>query len=528
MPLFAAADLAVATDVARLLDCNPFLPDRVELERRILGDAFVPYGSIWHSVGDAWVSNPNTPALRERLEALAASVRDRLAGVRSVAPAEADAWRGLVLYLLWLRYEDDLWRLIEPEGAVDVSRSPVALYDRFAADAHDLLGRLPGPPPDPAHLFAVAFQARRAFHHIFRRIFGGSSPAATLRARIWTAIFSKDLAGYRRSSFRRMHDTPVLITGASGTGKDLVARAVAYSQYVPFDPESRTFAADPYASYLPTNITTFNPNTVESALFGHRRGAFTGADSDHQGWFEACGPYGSIFLDEIGDLDPSIQVKLLRVVQQREVHRMGESVVRRFVGKVVSATHHDLDRDVEEGHFRADLYYRLRGVHIVTPTLRAQLDDRPDDLANLALIAARNVLDPEEAEGAAAEAVAWINEHLGPHYPWPNNMRELELVVRDIALLGHHERSGGAKPGAQRLAGDDLAARVQRAELSLDELRDAYIRHVFADCGNYREAARRLGVDRRTVTAVVRRALRDGGNGSGSNGAAGPARKKRS
>lgn len=107
-------------------------------------------------------------------------------------------------------------------------------------------------------------------------------------------------------------------------------------------------------------------------------------------------------------------------------------------------------------------------------------------------------------------------------------MRELELVVRDIALLGHHERSGGAKPGAQRLGGDDLAARVQRAELSLDELRDAYILHVFADCGNYREAARRLGIDRRTVTAVVRRALRDGGNGSGSNGAAGPARKKRS
>ncbi len=518
MPLLDAADLAVAADVARLLDCNPFLPERIELERRILGDAFLPYGAVWHSVGDAFISNPNTPILHARLEALAATVRDRLAAGTPASTAEVDACRGLGLYLLWLRYEDDLYALVEPEGAVDVSRSPVACWDRFASDVDDLLGRLPGPPPDPAHLFAIAFQARRAFHHIFRRFFGGSTPAAALRATVWNAIFSRDGARYRRSRYRWMQNTPILVTGESGTGKDLVARAVAYSRFLPFNPTTRTFAANPYTAYLPTNITAFNAATVESALFGHRRGAFTGADADHQGWFESCGPHGTIFLDEIGDLDPHIQVKLLRVLQQRELQRMGESAVRRFEGRVVSATHHDLELDVARGRFRADLYYRLRGIHIRTPTLRAQLADRPDDLANLALIAARNVLDPDEAADAAAEAVAWIARHRGPDYPWPNNMRELELVVRDVALIGHHESTSRDTTGDTNSEGRELADRMLRCDIDADELRCAYIEYVFSRTASFRETSRLTGVDRRTVATITRRRDQNGAANGGIDG----------
>jgi len=515
MPLLDSDDRDAVEVVAQLLDCNPFLPERVELERRVLRDAFVPYGPIWHSVGDAYISNPNTPILRQRVEKLAATFRERLAQGATGSIAEFDAYRGLVMYLLWLRYEDELYELIEPAGIANLAQYAVPFYDRFARDAHELLDRVPGPEIDVAHLFAVAYQARRAFHHIFRKIFGGSRPAAELRALIWKAIFSKDLARYRNARFTQMHDIPVLIIGESGTGKDLVARAIAYSQFIPFNPGTRTFACDPRTSYHATNITAFNSSTVESALFGHRRGAFTGADDDHQGWFEVCGPHGTIFLDEIGDLDPSIQVKLLRVVQNRELQRMGESLVRRFSGKIVTATHHDLEEDIRAGRFRADLYYRLRGVRIHTPSLRAQLADRPDDLYNLALIAARNMLAADESEQAAAEAVAWITKDLGADYHWPNNMRELELVVRDVAIVGHHEVTR-ADPSLGLRLGHHLAEQMLRCELSADAVRQRYIEYVLAGSDNYREAARRLGVDRRTVATVAKqRALRaNAANGS--------------
>src|SRR5262249_20140703 len=161
-------------------------------------------------------------------------------------------------------------------------------------------------------------QVRRAFHFIYRNILGESAPAVRLRAAVWESIFTRDIRRYRRSLFRRMGDVATLIVGPSGTGKELVARAIGLARYIPFDPDREAFVEDYAGAFYSLNPSALSPTLIESELFGHRRGAFTGAVEDRIGWLEACRPLGTVFLDEIGELDPAIQVKLLRVLQTRE------------------------------------------------------------------------------------------------------------------------------------------------------------------------------------------------------------------
>src|SRR5438128_346853 len=127
-------------------------------------------------------------------------------------------------------------------------------------------------------------QSQRAFEYTYRDIIGSSLPAARLRASIWQSIFTHDIRRYRRTLYARMGEFATLITGPSGTGKELAARAIAESRYVPFDDRRLAFASDDTASFFPINISALSPTLVESELFGHRRGAFTGAVADRQGW----------------------------------------------------------------------------------------------------------------------------------------------------------------------------------------------------------------------------------------------------
>jgi len=168
---------------------------------------------------------------------------------------------------------------------------------------------------------------------------------------VWQSIFTHDMRRYHRSLYARMGEFATLITGPSGTGKELVARAIAQSRYVPFDDRRLAFA-DSEPVFLPINISALSPTLVESELFGHKRGAFTGAGADRTGYLEACPELGSVFLDELGDMDPSIQVKLLRVIETRTFHPVGDTAARQFRGKLIAATHRDLSRAMAKGQFR--------------------------------------------------------------------------------------------------------------------------------------------------------------------------------
>ena len=380
----------------------------------------------------------------------------------------------------------------------------MGVYRRFAADferAAELAGGFAG-EMGVAHIFAFLFQVRRAFHLIFRQIYGGSMPAARLRAGVWQSIFTHDLRRYRRSLFRRMGDVTTLITGPSGTGKELVARAVGFSRYIPFDPDRQAFAEDFESSFYPLNLSALSPTLIESELFGHLRGAFTGALDDRPGWLEACPPLGTIFLDEIGEIAPAIQVKLLRVLETRTFQRLGDTEDRHFHGKIVAATNRDLAHEMRTGAMRQDFYYRLCSDLIETPSLEEQIRDAPEELGHLVGQLALKIAGEQEAPALTRETLRWIERRLGPDYAWPGNVRELEQCVRNIMIRGRYEPQEEVA-GAAVVPGDALDEALRGCRLTLPELEARYVEMAYATGGSYQAAARRLGIDRRTVKAKL-------------------------
>lgn len=503
MGLLSDTQRDFATAVSHLAYGNPFLPERIEWERRALGGEHVPFDAVWHSrPGDPVGENPNEMRIVERSAALAEGVRERLGRGTQGTAEEVELYQDLVVHLLYYRYQARLYEALE----AGKRRPGFGFYDDFAADCERFLApaaRRLKRRFDPAHLFACSFQVRRAFHSTFHSIVGGSMPVARLRAQVWQSIFTHDLRRYQRGLYQRLGDVTTLVTGPSGTGKELVARAIAASRYIPFDPETRSFGERPEESFFPLNLSALSPTLIESELFGHRRGAFTGAVGDRTGWFEVCPPLGTVFLDEIGEVDAAIQVKLLRVLETRTFQRLGDTRDRRFRGKVVAATHRDLGREIEAGRFREDFYYRLCADRIETPSLTERVRDSPREIPDLVLFLAERQVGEEMAPELAREVVAWIDHHLGRDgrdYPWPGNVRELAQCVSNVLI--RREYLPAARPGAgdpRRAVADEILS----AQLSADEVLGRYCTLVYAETGSYQEAARRLGLDRRTVKARV-------------------------
>ncbi|MBE0566290.1 MAG: sigma-54-dependent Fis family transcriptional regulator [Krumholzibacteria bacterium] len=278
----------------------------------------------------------------------------------------------------------------------------------------------------------------------------------------------------------------VLIQGASGTGKELVARALHQAG----GRASRPFVGLSCAALAET--------LLESELFGHERGAFTGAVARKRGKFELAGD-GTIFLDEIGDIPPKLQLDLLRVLQERRYFRLGGSEEIVMEARVVAATNRDLLAAVESGEFREDLYYRLNVINIQLPTLRERREDIPllvdAFIGRLAIEAGRPV------RGIAKDALKLLLDH-----DWPGNVRELENAV---------ERAVVTASGDILEAGDfDFLARAARTSerwevpdgLSLDEIEKRAVEAVLARTGgNIKAAAEILGIDRSTLYMKIRK-----------------------
>jgi DNA-binding NtrC family response regulator len=280
---------------------------------------------------------------------------------------------------------------------------------------------------------------------------------------------------------------PVLIRGETGTGKEVIARALHFSSEA---------AAEPFVA---VNCTALPETLLESELFGHIRGSFTGATTDRKGRFEIAGA-GAIFLDEIGDTSPAFQAKLLRVLQEREFHPLGSERPRRTDARVIAATHRDLERMVREGRFREDLYFRLRVVEIVVPPLR----DREGDIAALSRhFVARIAQELHRPAPLIPPGVL----HALERYAWPGNVRELENALSRAVVLAR----GGA------ITIEDLAlsppeepamelARGPDADLSLTGVERAHLTRVLRDAGgNKRKAARLLQVTRPRLDRLLER-----------------------
>ncbi|MCF7853575.1 MAG: sigma 54-interacting transcriptional regulator [Candidatus Pacebacteria bacterium] len=504
MPLLTKNDCQTAEAFSTLAFCNPFLPERVDCEKRILGRATRDEQRVWSARVDDTGANKTLSMLQDKAEALVQTMRAEANRKEGVTPREQQLYEDVAAYVLYYRFQNRFLDLIEqtPDAAFTVKYRRVTFFDAFHADANRLLNRFPGRESlsrqDVAHLFACFFQVRRAFHHIFRCIFGGSMTAARLRAAVWQSIFTHNMRRYRQYLYDRLGDMSVLITGASGTGKELVARAIGLSRYIPFDPDAEAFAADWQTSFHALNLSALSATLIEAELFGHRRGAFTGAEEAHAGWFEACGPHGTVFLDEIGDANQHVQIKLLRLLESRTFSRLGETEPRTFNGKVIAATNRDLGAAMEEGAFRQDLYYRLCADTIHTPPLHEQLADSPRELENLVRHLCERIAGGEHAESLQKEVTDWIEKNMGRNYSWPGNVRELEQCVRNILI-----RRSYKPPVRQGVPSRGRFAGLHEGRFTADELLNQYCAHVYEQCGSYEEAGRRLRLDRRTVKRRV-------------------------
>jgi transcriptional regulator with AAA-type ATPase domain len=467
------------------------LPGRRHAEREALGVEFVGADQGWH------VYSANVPALNEQAQVLVDKLRVRLGAGAAARDDERQLYEDLVCYVVYHRYITVFEALVaHPAKATQ----PISAYDRFAKDLTYYLDA--SVASEIPHLWGLFFQLLRAFHFTFEPILGGSPPAARLRAAVWQSIFTHDLRRYRRALHRRMADVTTLITGPSGTGKELVARAIGLSRYVPFDPARHVFVENFMTSFLPLHLSALPSTLVESELFGHCRGTFTGAVQDREGWLEVCPRSGTVFLDEVGEIDLVLQVKLLRVIQERTFHRLGDTQVRRFGGKLIAATNRDLAAEIAAGRFREDLYYRLCADVIATPSLEEQLRAAPDELGHLLRHLADRIVGTEEAQALAEEAHRWVREHLAPDYPWPGNVRELEQCLRNIMVRGEY-RPGRTTPPPDATPKEALTAAVAAGTLTVDDLVRRYCALIYLRTGSYQETARRVGLDRRTVKANV-------------------------
>ena len=291
---------------------------------------------------------------------------------------------------------------------------------------------------------------------------------------------------YKQIALAADSSTPILVIGESGTGKELVARAIH---------DYGKGAARPFVA---VNCGALAETLLESELFGHVRGSFTGAVADKKGLFEQANG-GTIFLDEIGETSPALQVKLLRVLQEGEVRPVGASRSAKVNARVLAATNRDLEEEVAARRFRQDLYYRLSAFIIRLPALRDRRDDIPlllgQFVRNAGARARRDVqLTPDAVEQLTAHA-------------WPGNVRELENVVERLVIGSRSGRVDRADVAAVVRTGGSGKFEDVFAELpSLDELERRYLLHVLDVAHGHRtRAAEILKIDRKTLYRMAAR-----------------------
>ncbi len=496
--LLTPAESAYAEKITALCYTNPFSEARLALEKQALGSSYQRANDAWH-LGPGH-RNKNLRPLTQRTRELLEKVRH---DIHRGTPNEVGLYAGLLRFWIYYEHNDALLSLAQRSFQPGFSSHRVELFRQFRQDFNHYASAsvLRSALPQPPHLFALLFQLRRAFEQIFSSIIGSSLPARQLREHLWQSVFSNDMRRYERVLFRRMHEFPTLVLGPSGTGKELVARGIGMSRYLPFDERRECFVEEVTDGFRPLNVSSLAPGLMESELFGHARGAFTNAVRDRAGWLESCPAHGTVFLDEIGEMESSVQVKLLRVLQTRQFHRVGDTLPRQFLGKFVSATNRDLQQEIEAGRFRADFYYRLCADVVRTPSLAEQLADTPGDLQLLVAHVASRLVQGDEVGAVVSEVCGVVERRLGADYAWPGNIRELEQCVRNVLIRGDYVPGSASTPREPNSAA--LARAFLDGSFNVEQLLDVYVTLEYQRLKSYSETGRKLGLDRRTVKARV-------------------------
>jgi len=464
--------------VTRCAFANPFGDERQEADRRAAGLATGDWDqALGQLLGE----------LERRLASLSAD--GEVLNRRRYAGDEAELVTTGLLFHLFHRNMKRFDELIQRQ----IAAGDESCEAPFAAEVFGTLTGHGFSREEAERFVAIFYQLRRAFHFISNSLVGESACMTQLRKRLWDNIFTNDIHWYVRGFWSRMEDFSTLLLGETGTGKGAAAFALGRSGFIPFLSARHAFAQSFTRAFVPINLSQYPETLIESELFGHRKGAFTGAVERHEGVFARCSPHGAIFLDEIGDVAEPVQIKLLQVLQQRVFSPVGSHETLRFEGRVIAATNKDLGALRRAGSFRDDFFYRLCSDQIEVPPLRLRLREMPSELESLV----RHMLQRMcgEVDGDVLRSVlSALRRGVGKGYAWPGNVRELEQAIRCVLLTGAYQGDGGAARN-----GDAWLEALERGELTVKALTADYCRRLFRRYGRYEEVARRTGLDWRTV-----------------------------
>ncbi len=483
-----AEDRQFLAAVAEIIFSNPFDDVRADIRALVPGAARATGATSNHPFGAI------APALEERLEKLAAAGITR---PKDVAARDREILKYVLLFRVYHRYVDHFDALI----AEQLSRGDEPVVATFADALLAELRACGFDGNDAARYLALFYQLRRAYYFIADSLLGDSPAMGRLRHALWNNVFTSDVRVYEKHLWNRMEDFSTLMLGETGTGKTSAAAAIGRSGLIPFDHKRGCFAASFTSTFVAANLSQYPESLIESELFGHRKGAFTGAIDHHQGLFERLSNYGALFLDEIGEVSVPTQIKLLTVLQERRFSPVGSHEQLRFDGRVIAASNRSLAELRASSEFRDDFFYRLCSDVIEVPPLRLRLQEHPPELEQLvSLLITRTT--GSKAPKLTRMVVGALRATLADDYAWPGNVRELEQAVRRTLLTGRYE--GVAATGGHDKE-ETLAAELRDGSLTATDLLSHYCRALYARLGSYEQVARHIALDRRTVKKHIER-----------------------
>lgn len=473
---------ALLLKVSSIVFTNPFSLERLSIDQEITGD---------FDISD----------LSRLLPQLISTVSGKLKALDQIglvkwqdfSKIDQAMMRNVYLFEIYHAYIGDFDNYISKQlSDIDISQKL-----GFASEIINQLQKRGFNHAEAIHYVSLFYQLRRAFYFINSRLVGCSLSMQKLRVSLWNNIFTHDIFFYEKYLISNMEDFSTLILGETGSGKGAVASSIGNCGYFSYDEKKHNFGTSFKDHFISVNLSQFSEGLLESELFGHKKGAFTGAMSDHEGVFARCRAEGAIFLDEIGEVNITTQIKLLKVLQERTFNKVGDYQNLRFSGRVIAATNLDIEELISTGNFREDFYYRLCSDVIRVPSLHQRIKEDPKELK----VMLENVLSritKEKNEVLLSKSLKKITAELGIEYEWPGNVRELEQCARNILINDrcHHPLS---KISSQV----SWPNRMLKGEMTSQELLSQYCVMLYEKEKSYEKVSKITNLDRRTVKKYV-------------------------
>ncbi len=446
---------------------------------------------------------------REGIDQSIQEVSHRISELEKQGRADINAYEGqdkeiitvVFLFDVFHKFRDDFDQLIKDQ----IKAGETSVKVPFAETAMRMLYDKGFDEKGIAHYFALSYQLRRAFYFISHSLVGSSLCMKTLKKHLWYNVFTYNIDLYHRFLWNKMEDFSTLLLGETGTGKGTAAKAIGSSGYIPFDEKKQCFEQSFTEAFSSLNLSQYPETLLESELFGHTKGAFTGAVDDYKGVFDRCSSHGSILLDEIGEIPSHVQIKLLRVLQERSFSPVGTHAVSRFNGRVIAATNRP-KKDILNGTvFRDDFYYRLCSDIIDVPPLRTRIKEAPAELDELLDFTIERMTGTR-SEKLIHKVKRIIDRRLGKNYEWPGNVRELEQCVRSVLLRRDYKGKQKEETGSLN---QELIEGIRNRNISAPSLLSGYCRLLYDETGSYEKVAKLTGLDRRTIKKYIMTAQKE-------------------